>query len=153
VDAYAEEFYLWKDSPTGYTLYQKFNLSAGFYHLILSPDGRSILAFGHSALQLCHTTDLTPTISNVPPLPRHLVLGFSPDESLTVAARFMDNTATVINFSSGIPRLTIDAGMAIYGLRVGGGTVVVVGDSKIVTWNLPQMDRDLNATANINDST
>jgi len=153
---YTEEIYLWKDSPTGYTLHRKFELSIGFHRLILSPDGRSILAFGRSTLQLRRTTDLTPTISIVPPLvfdyPGHFVLGFSPDESLTVAARLMDGTATVLDLSSGIPRLTIDAGMGIYGLRVGGGTVVAVGHGKIITWNLPQMDCDLNATANISDS-
>jgi len=39
----------------------------------------------------------------------------------------------------------------IYGLRVAGSTVVVVGEGKIVTWNLPQRDHAPNATMNIND--
>ena len=155
-NTYTEKLYLWKDSPTGYTLHRKFRLGPGFPHLILSPDGRSILAFGGSTLQLWRTTDLTPTISIVPPLvldsPGRFVLGFSPDESLAVAAWSEGGTVTVLDLRSGIRRLTIDAGMGIYGLRVGGGTVVAVGRSKIVTWNLPQMNRDLNATANISDS-
>jgi len=154
-DAHGEELYLWKDSPTGYTFHRKFKFDAKVLGQTLSPDGQSILAFDGLTVQLWRTTDLTPTIS-APDLSLHppadFVLGFSPDVSLAVAARWMHGTATVIDLRSGIPRLTIDAGMGISSVGVGGGTVVAVGHSMIVTWNLPQTDRDLNATANINNS-
>jgi len=155
------EIYLWKDSPTGYTLHRKLMSSASKYFdpwkPLLSPDGRSILAFKDSTLQLWHTTDTSTSLSSVPTQTfqsaNHFVLGFSPGEPLAAAARLGDNTATVLDLRSGVPRLKIDAGMEIYGLGVAGSTVIVVGDGRIVTWNLPQSDRVLNATTNIDDST
>jgi len=150
------EIYLWKDSPTGYTFHQRLVSSTNFPLPLLSPDGRSIIAFRHQDLQLWRTTDPTPPLFSVPARDvqstERFVLGFSPDESLAAAARLRDNTATVLDLRAGVPRLTVDAGMEIYGLRVAGSTVVVVGESKIVTWNLPQRGHALNATANINDS-
>jgi len=157
---YGPEIYLWKDSPTGYTLHQQLMPSTISWHSLyaprFSPDGRSILAFGDSTLQLWHTTDSTTSLSSAPTqAPRDtkdFVLGFSPDESLAVAARFKHNTATILNLRTGVPQLTIDVGMGIYGLGVAGNTVAVVCDGKIVTWSLPQRDHVLNATANIDDN-
>jgi len=150
------EIYLWKDSPTGYTFHRKLVSSIYFPYPLLSPDGRSIIAFCNWDLQLWRTTDPTPHLLSVPARdPRDIkpfVLGFSPDESLAVAARLGDNTATVLDLRSGVPRLTVDAGAKIYGLGVTVSTVVVVGEGKTVTWNLPQRDHALDVTANINDS-
>ena len=53
---------------------------------------------------------------------------------------------------SGVPRFIIDTDVKIYGLRVAGSTIIVVGDGKIVTWNLPSVDRALNARANATGS-
>jgi len=149
------EIYLWKDSPIGYTLHQRLVSSIDSPSPLLSPDGQSIIAFCNWDLQLWRTTDPTPPLS-VPARglqgTERFVLEFSPDESLAAAARLKDSIATVLDLRSGVPRLTIDAGMKIYGLRVAGSTIVVVGEGKIVTWNLPQSDHALNATANINDS-
>jgi len=154
------EIYLWKDSPTGYTLHQKFVSATREYSSpwkpLLSPDGRSLLAFSGLTLQLWHTTDPTTSLSSVSTQAvqdaRPFVLGFSPDHSLAAAARLGSDMTTVLDLRTGIPRLTIDTGMTIYGLGVAESTVVVVGDSEIVTWNLPKGDRALNATANIDDS-
>jgi len=151
------EIYLWKDSPTGYTLHQKFIPNAGegltFYGPFLSSDGRSILAFSGSILQLWHTTDtLSSASTQVSQNTQPFVLGLSPDESLAAAARLGDNAATVLDLGSGTPLLQIDVGMKIYGLRVAGSTVVVVGEGKIVTWNLPPRDGALNTATNINNS-
>ena len=150
------EIYLWKDSPAGYTFYQKITSSIRGRHPLLSPDGRSILAFGSVAFQLWRTTDPTIPLRSIPAQDiqnaEPFVLGFSPDESLVAAARLDKNTATVLDLRSGVPRLTINAGIGIRGLRVAGNTVVVVGDGKVVTWNLPQRDHALDVTVNINDS-
>jgi len=152
------EIYLWKDSPAGYTLHQKLMSSARSegYGLCIprfSPDGQSILAFNNLTLQLWHTTT---SLSSAPTQAfqntSHFVLGFSPDESLAVTARLGDNTATVLDLKTGVPQLTIDAGMRIHCLGVAGGTVGIVCNGKIVTWNLPQRDHVLNATANIDDN-
>ena len=150
------EIYLWKDSPTGYTLHQTLMPSVGFCKPLLSPDGRFILTFKGRTLQLWYTTETITPLSSIPTQAsqstRPFVLGFSPDESSAAVARLEDNTATVLDLRSGVPRLTIDAGTRIYGLGVAGSTVVVVVDGKVVTWNLPQMDPALDPVANINDS-
>ena len=151
------EIYLWKDSPTGYTLHQKLMTHTRDlepWKPLLSLDGRSLLAFSGPTLQLWHTSDSATFPSSVPTqasqsTQRSFTLGFSPDESLVAAARLLDNTATVLDLRSGIPRLTIDAGMRIYGLGVAESVVVVICEGKIVTWNLPRGDH---ATVDIKDS-
>jgi WD40 repeat protein len=60
--------------------------------------------------------------------------------------------ATIFDLRSGDPRLIIDTGMKICGLGVTGNTVIVVGEGKITTWDLPEGDGVLNAKANAHDS-
>ena len=64
----------------------------------------------------------------------------------------MDNVVTVLNLQSGLPWWIIDTGMSVYNLRIARGTVAVVGNGKVVTWNLPTGDHALNSRLNINDS-
>ena len=149
------EVYLWKESPTGYILHQKLISSPSHlpYKPFLSPNGQLIVASCDRALRLWRVTDSTPLPSSVPI--QHagfFILGFSPDESLAAAAQSGGNTVTVLNLKSGTPRLIIDADMVIYGLRIAGSTVVVVGDGTVTTWNMPAGDSVINARATINDS-
>ena len=58
----------------------------------------------------------------------------------------------IIDLKSGDPRLIIDTGIWIRGLGVTASTVMVVGDEKIITWDLPAGDCVLDAKANIHDS-
>ena len=154
------EIHLWKDSPTGYIPHRTLISGAGGCSVpcepLLSPDGQSIAASEGSALQLWRTTDPTAPPSSVPTRAsgrtRRFILGFSPDESLAAAVRLADNTVTVLDLKSGIPRLVIDAGMKVHGLRVCGNDIVVVGDGKIVTWNLPAGDGVLGDRSDTNDS-
>ena len=151
------EIYLWKESPTGYTLHQRFISSDGSScNPFLSPNGQSIITSSNSTLQLWHTTDLTTSSSSVSSqIPGSLglvILGFSPDRSLAVAARSEGNIATVLDLKSGITQLTIETSMKIYGLGVTRDTVIIVGDGKVTAWNLPTGGFILNATANISDS-
>jgi len=150
------EIYLWKDSPTGYHLHQKLISHAREHSApcnpCLSPDGKSLLASIGSILQLWHTADsnISPSVykqNNEP-----FLLGFSPDESLAATAQLGDSMAMVLNLKSGVPRLIIDTGMKIYGLRPAGSSVVVVCDGKIITWNLPTQDSFPTTRANINNS-
>ena len=154
------EILLWKEHPTGYVLHQKFVSYSGETLMpcepLLSPDGQSIIVSGGSALQLWRTTDTTATPSSVPTQvfqpTEPFTLGFSPDESLAAAARLGGNTATVFDLESGVPRLVIDTGMGIYGLRVAENSIVIVGDGGIASWNLPTGDRTLGARTNVNDT-
>jgi WD40 repeat protein len=80
------------------------------------------------------------------------ILAFSPDKSLAAAADFLDTVATIFDLKSGDPRLIIDTGMEIYGLGVTTNNVIVIGNEKIVTWDLPAGDCVLDARANVHDS-
>ena len=147
------EIYLWKESPTGYILYKKFQ-SEGYG--LLAPTGQSIIVFYASTLELWCTIDLTTSPSNALVQTHqpssHFVLGFSPDRSLVGSARSRGNTATVLNLKSGVTQLIVDTGMEIYGLGVTGSTIIVVGNEKIITWNLPVGNCIPNVRANTSDS-
>ena len=54
-----------------------------------------------------------------------------------MVTRKHDNTVTVLNLKSGVPQLTIDASMDVYGLGVIRNTAVVVGYPKVIAWDLP----------------
>ena len=158
-ETYSQEIYLWKKYPTGYTLYQKIVSARRSPTLHLSPNGQLIVGYNGSfgsTIQLWRTMDSTTSPSSIPiQIPedvRHFVAEFSPDESLAATARLDDNMAMVLDLKSGIPQLIIDAGTSIYGLRVAENTIIIVGDKKIITWNLPVGVSTLGHRMNINDS-
>ena len=55
---------------------------------------------------------------------------------------------TIIDLKSGEPKWNINVGLEIGCVGMAGGTVIVVGDDSIVTWNLPGGDRTFNASIN-----
>ena len=139
------EIYLWKGSPTGYYLYQTLISSSRARQTpckpLLSPDGQVIIASAGPTLQMWHTTDLATSPIIVPNLNnKPFIVEFSLDESLVASAQLGGNIATVVNLKSGVPQLSMDTGMKIYGLRAARGCVVIVGSGKIVTWSLPMED-------------
>jgi len=150
----SEEIYLWKESPTGYILHRKLASNAGS-KLFLSPDGESIITFDYPQTQLWHTTDpISPpsSVSTQSAKKPDFVLEFSQDKSFIATGRLGENIATVVDLKSGDPRLIVDTGMKICGLGVTGSTAIVVGEGKIITWNLPAGDSALDSMANIHDS-
>ena len=64
---------------------------------------------------------------------------------MAATGRLKGNTVTILDLKSGGPRLTIDTGMEVLGLRMTGSTIVVLGAGKVVTWNLPAGDYTPNA--------
>ncbi|KAF8493168.1 hypothetical protein F5888DRAFT_1908745 [Russula emetica] len=148
---------LWKESPTGYILHQKLISIPGYYHTqLLSPNGQSIVVTSATALQLWSTAGSPTSPSSVsiqtPKPTGSFILELSPDRSLAAAARSTGNMATVFDLKSGVQRLVVDTGTKVYGLRVAGDTIVIVGEGKIVTWNLPVGDSVVNARANDSDA-
>jgi len=132
--------YLWKESPTGYILHGI--LESNTTHApLLSPNGESIAAFSNHTIRLWHTKGFatTPprTLTHTSQLTTDFLLDFSPDGVLAVVARKEDNKAIVLNPNSGVHWLTIDAGMAVYGLQVTRDTVIIVGGWRATAWNLP----------------
>jgi len=149
-----KEIYIWKESHVGYVLHKKltFTLLASPRPFI-SPDGESIVTVYSSTIQLWRTADLIPSPSIDPTqYVGRFMLEFSPDETIAAAGRVHGNTATVLDLKSGDPRLVVDAGMGIIGLRATWGTIVVVCKGKVVTWTLPAGDCTFNARMNIDES-
>ena len=137
----AADVYLWKESPTGYTLFEKFTPGTPHPKPLLSPNGELITIFGSPKIQLYRTKGFTTTSSVLAQAPQHtsedFVLEFLRDRSLAVTARKKDKTLAVLDLKSGAHQLNIDASMEIYGLRPIGNHIVVIGPEKAITWNLP----------------
>ena len=134
-----QEVSLWKESPTGYVLHCKLACTQIIYELSICPNGQSIIGSASSTLYLWHIPDST--TSSISPAQSvqtdsQIVLGFSPDGLLAAAAELRSNIARVLDLKSGVTQLVIDAGMEIYDLGIVGTTITVVGNGKIITWNL-----------------
>ena len=90
-------------------------------------------------VQLWNTKLPPPTTSTgAPQNTEDFVLDFLPNRSAVVVARLNDNVVVILDLESGILYLTIDTGMVVHGLRVIENVVAVVGNGKIVTWDLPR---------------
>ena len=151
------ELYLWKESPTGYILHQKLIFGSGGLGLLISPNGESVITSDCLTIQRWRTTDSNTSPSVVPTQSSRrdlgaFILGFSPDETLAAVTQCGDEMVTVLDLKSGVPRMTIDTGTKVFGVGMARSAVVVVGDGKIVTWNVPAGDCVLDPRLNINDS-
>ena len=150
------EVYLWKESSTGYVLHGKLTSSTQYPRPLLSPNGKSIVTFGGSTIQLWRTRNFTAT-SPSPWDSRtwdagSFALEFIPDGPLAVVARRGGKTVTVLDLKSDIPRLTIDTGVKVFGLRVVENTIVVIGEEKVITWILPGENLVPRSRMNVEDS-
>jgi WD40 repeat protein len=149
---------LWMESPTGYTLVEKFTPGGRNPKPLLSPNGESIVIFSDFTIQLWHTKSFTTTTSSSTfaqafhHSDRNLILEFLPDRPLAVATRIGDETVTVIDLNSGVPQLTIDTSIPVYGLRSIGNAILVIGDEKFIFWNLPEGNFLPDVRMNIGDS-
>ena len=134
------EIYLWKEFSTSYMLHGKFTSSDQDPIPLLSPDGKSIVVFNRSMIQLWHIAP-SGTLTQAPQRREDFVLDFLPDGPLAVVARQRDKTVTVLDLKSGVPWLSIDTPMEVCGVRLIGNTVAVIGDGEVITWNLSGRNR------------
>ena len=144
---------VWKESPTGYLPYQQ--LPFFTYSSRVAPrfssDTKSIIISPGLKIHRLHTRD---QVSSLPSLQIRdgrrvdFTLAFSPDENFAVFARQGQNTVTIIDLRSGERKWNTDVGLEIGCVGIAGGTVVVVGQDSIITWNLPGGDRTFNASIN-----
>ena len=152
------DIYLWKESPAGYMLRGTFTSNTLYPNPLLARNGKSIVAFGHYGhmIQLWRTESFITPPSNVliptSQSDKDFILDLSSDGTLAAAVRRSESTVTVLSLRSGVPQLTIDANMAVYGLRVIGNTVVIIGDKKAITWDLPAGDCVPGAWVGLEDS-
>ena len=149
------EIHLWKESPGGYLPHQKLISSTGFSNPVVSPNGESIISFG-AMLQLWYTTSSTTSLpstsTQTSQYTEGVILEFSPDKSLVAVTQWLSNTATVLNVLSGNILLVIDTNAKICGMRITESSIIIVGDGKINTWDLPAGDSVFNVRKDIGDS-
>ena len=138
------DIYLWKESPAGYILHGILTSSTKYSIPLLARNGESIIAFRGCAVRLWRTKDCpTPSssiLTRAPQRTEDFILEFPPDGTSAVVARNRGNTVTVLDLRPGVPQLAIDTSITVYGLGVIGSTVVVIGDRKVIAWNLPAGD-------------
>jgi WD40 repeat protein len=152
----SREFYIWKESPTGYLSKQQFVSGANGTRPLVSPNGGSVISSSDNTLLLWHTTG---SPISIPRIIRErswqgtwFYIEFSPDESLVAVTEQSSSIITVLETRSGNPWLVIDTGSKTCGLKITEDKIIVVGDKKIVTWDLPTKACVPNARQNINDS-
>ena len=120
---------------------------------LLSPNGESIVAAGHSTIHLWPTRDQILSLPGVPvrESEREFILEFSPNEELAASAGIGESTVAILDLQSGDLRLVIDVGMKVQCVRVAESTVVVAGEGRVITWNLPA-ENCADARASVNDT-
>ena len=149
------EVHLWKESFTGYEFIGELPSNTRCSIPLLSPNGESIITFANRTIHLWHTnTFSTPSgiSAHVPDFDEDFVLELVPDRQLAVVARQGGTAATILHLKSGLPQLTIDASLKIYGLRVPGNAVAVIGDGVIITGDLPEGNSLPRARVNVENS-
>ncbi|KAF9783483.1 hypothetical protein BJ322DRAFT_1156844 [Thelephora terrestris] len=143
------ESYLWMKSPDGYLPHQKLVSSGTWTHPLVSPNGESVISSGYSGtrIQLWNIANSPTPFSSVSAQASHhhedLLVDFSADGSLIAVAVKNNHTLTILSIKSGAALLVIDAETMICSVKMTDNEIVVIGDGKIVTWNLSRKDSDL----------
>ena len=148
---------VWKESPTGYVLHQKLQFVNSDLRPVqprLSPSGESIfVSSDQRAFHLWHTRDQVPFLPSVSACNFHknnFTLAFSPDERSAAFAREGGSEVTIFHPLAGDLQLAVDTDMRVVCLGMTGSALIVVGEEKIGTWDLPGGDCTFNAS--IDDS-
>ena len=145
--------HVWKESLAGYVLHQKLPFTPVLtIQPRLSPSGESIfMSPNQRVFHLWHTRDQIPSLPSASHnIFLNFTLVFSPDERFAAFARREENMVTVFNSLTGDSQLTIETDTRIACLGMTGTALIVVGEEKIVTWDLPGGNCAFNAS--INDS-
>ena len=141
-----------KETPAGYVLHHKLPFCTAM-ELRLSSSGESILLSRGFALHLWHTRDQVPSLPSVSAgdvYMKDFTLAFSPDERFAAFARQGGNAVTILNTLTGDLQFAVDTDVGVACLGITGSTLIVFGEEKIITWDLPGGDCAFNAS--IDDS-
>ena len=136
-----KQLHIWKESPTGYISHQR--LVSGVYGTtpLVSPNGESVISSSGKVIHLWHTASSPTSHSNIPKQPNHhsgwFFIEFSSDESFVVIAERLGKKVTVLNTESCNRWLVIYTGTKTCGLKMTEDKIIVVGEGKVVTWDLP----------------
>ena len=151
------ELYIWKKSSDGYLPHKKLITNSDRATPIVSPNGQSIVSFGDQILQLWNTTSSTTSLSRVSSQYREqyshdLFFEISPDGSLVAATLRLSHVVTILDAKSGDPWLVIEMDTMICGMRITENKVFVVGDGKVIAWDLPERSCILDARRTVSNS-
>ena len=151
---------LWRESPTGYALFERLAPTTSSSSPYFTPNGESIITLDYSVIRLWRTGGSAAATSSVPVRAlqhKHtgmeFILEFLPDRPFAVTARRSDETVTVLDLKSGTPQLTIDTSIEVHGLRPIGNSIVIISDEGAITWNLSGGDLLPDSKMDIGDST
>ena len=149
------EFYIWKESPIGYLLHQKLVSGASEPTPHISLNRESVISSSGQILQLWNTKKSSTPLPNIPMQTLYylswIFIEFSPDQSLVAFTEGICHTVTVLDTNSGNPWLVLDTDTMICGLRMTEDEIIVVGDGKVVAWDLPARNSTFNIRRDIND--
>ena len=147
-----EGIFIWRESPTGYTLHQKLTFTtSGYFRSFFSPNGESVIVCTPWGIQL-YTTSSFSDMSIQCTSQYNFIFALPPDKSFAAVAYPCEEKITVLNPKGSEHQLSITAGMEVLCLGVTGRTVVAVGEGKICSWNVPAGTCGPNAGANINNN-
>ena len=151
------EFHTWKKTSDGYLPHEKLTTSADGVTPIVSPNGQSIVSFGGEIIQLWHTTSSTTSLPRVSLQVGQLksydfFFETSPDGSLVTATQRLSHVVTILDVKSGDPWLVIEMDTMICGMRIAENKAFVVGDGKVIAWNLPERGCTLDARRTVSNS-
>ena len=148
--------YLWKEGSDGYLPHQELESSTERATPLISPDGESVILVDGQMLQLWPTPNSPTSISSFftedSTLTESFLIEFLPDESLVAFAQKSSQTVTILNLTSGNPWLVLDTHLEICGLKMTRDKIIVIGNTKIHTWNLPPRDSIVDASRDIHNS-
>lgn len=144
------EFHLWKQSPNGYLPHQNFISNVNEVRPVISPNRESIASFGDSIiigsgsmLQLWHTTHSSTSPGVITQLSQHnkdFLVEFFPDQPLVATTYRLGSRVTILDVKSGNSQLVIDSDTEICGIGIIGNKIIIVGNGKIMMWELPGGD-------------
>ena len=146
---------VWKESTVGYVLHQKLPFVTSYFSIQphLSPSGESIFLSRGLSFHLWHTRDQFPSLPSISAGDIHknnFNLAFPPDERLAAFARRGGNVVTIFNPLIGGLQLALNINTGVVCLGMTGSALIVVGEEKIVTWDLPGGNCAFNARINDN---
>ena len=153
------EFWLWRESPTGYILHGKFSPNGNSPEVLFSQSSKSFVTFHieDPMVQLWQMSSSISTSSDtlVQPLQQieDFVLEFLPDRSLAVVVQQRGSVVTILDLKSSALWLTIETPMEVYGLGVIKNSIAAIGSKKAITWILPEGGPLPDVRLNVEDST
>ena len=135
-----EKVYVWKNTPTGYTLWGSFRARSQIITPFWSPLSASLLCWSPLGIQLFYPDNSIDPLSNV-----KIQLNFRNETHIVACltdgvhiatAKKQNNIITVLNYHSGTLLQSINTDMQIHDIKTIDDTIFVVDIHKLASWKL-----------------